>query len=79
MEHNINEMLFFSPARDGYPLNKSLNGHSEYSTGDQCFSGFLSSSVGKKKHERRLASHPLQVTVEKAGPCNNADIESTNV
>eukprot|EP00268_Persea_americana_P046897 TRINITY_DN4850_c0_g2_i1.p1 TRINITY_DN4850_c0_g2~~TRINITY_DN4850_c0_g2_i1.p1 ORF type:complete len:1057 (-),score=244.59 TRINITY_DN4850_c0_g2_i1:960-4130(-) len=77
-EHNMNELLLLSPGRDGSSLKKSLNGQSESSKGDQCFCGFLSSSVGKKKHERHFVSHPLQVTFEKAGSSTDADIENIN-
>lgn len=74
----MNELLLLSPGRDGSSLKKSLNGHSESSKGDQCFCGFLSSSVSKKKHARHFVSHPLQVTFEKAGSSTDADSENIN-
>ncbi|XXG63615.1 hypothetical protein AAC387_Pa05g1758 [Persea americana] len=75
VEHNMNEMMFVSPPGK-YPLDRPLKGHSESSIGDQCFSCFLSSSVGRKKQERRLVSNSQQVTFEKAGLSNSADIEN---
>lgn len=79
VEHNMNEMPFFSPPQDKCPLNKSLNGHSESCIGDQCFSCFLSSSVGKKKQKRRLISNSLLATFENAGLSKSADIENINL
>ncbi|XP_058074327.1 transcription factor MYB3R-1-like [Magnolia sinica] len=52
-----------------------INGHSESSSGDPCFSGLFSPNLGEGKHDRHLIP-PLQVTYEKAGSSNNDDIEN---
>ncbi|XP_077210049.1 transcription factor MYB3R-1-like [Tasmannia lanceolata] len=90
VEHNMNDLLLFSPVQDGYQMDKSLNGssarsprnqlcrsleitseHAQLNGHSQSSIGILSPSVGERNHGR-----PLQITFEKAGLPNDADIEN---
>ncbi|XP_077210948.1 transcription factor MYB3R-1-like isoform X2 [Tasmannia lanceolata] len=92
VEHNMNDMLLFSPVQDGYPANNSLNGCSR-SLKTICRSlEIKSDKSGLNGHsdpcfcgilsptitERRI-DRPLQVTFEKAGLPNDSGIENFSI
>lgn len=99
VEHNVNDMLLFSPQDNIYSTSAHLNtgagswtprsqackslettsnqadldGHLESLLQDQGCFGIFTPNVGVKKHVS------LQVTVERDGSSNSADIENISM
>ncbi|KAF6172311.1 hypothetical protein GIB67_024933 [Kingdonia uniflora] len=75
-EHNLNDLLFVSPERDGYPRNRAFIVGSRTPRGQ--FSRSIGTSIQRSpSSSNQLNSRPLEATFEYAG--NNADIENFSI